>query len=506
MRNYCINVKPIIRILSVALIAAIPLLLKSSLSAAFSPSMSLTPSSATVAIGDTVNVNVYEDSGTQDVNGVQAHLSYNANIFDFISITSSPAFSTDTSGTGGGSGAVRIERGAFPAVTGNQLVGTVTLKAKAGGTSALSFDSASYVWPASGPQANTPIAVTGTNGSYTVPSPPPPPTPPPSPTPTPSPAPSPTPSPSKKPTSPSPSPKPSPSPTPTPSPTPSPSAADTTAPTISDVTVSDIGISSALISWKTSEPATSEVDYGITTNYELTNGNAIYVTDHKLNLNYKLLNPDTLFHFKVKSIDAAGNIANSQDQTFATKAGHAILAIKVVDQSNKAVEGAKLTIGQQRGTTDKNGHSTIGGLAPGKASVTINYNGKTTKKDIQIETPHGEAQNITLTIQRSKNYTAIILLPTLGLIVLAAGAYFLSGGLGGSKSFPGASSTDESIVVGGGAGSTTSPGGGVTPPEKETPVTQKNTHKADAKSQATPVDGKEAPPPTIVRPTIPPRS
>jgi hypothetical protein len=475
MRNYCINVKPIIRILSVALIAAIPLLLKSSLSAAFSPSMSLTPSSATVAIGDTVNVNVYEDSGTQDVNGVQAHLSYNANIFDFISITSSPAFSTDTSGTGGGSGAVRIERGAFPAVTGNQLVGTVTLKAKAGGTSALSFDSASYVWPASGPQANTPIAVTGTNGSYTVPSPPPPPTPPPS-------------------------------PTPTPSPTPSPSAADTTAPTISDVTVSDIGISSALISWKTSEPATSEVDYGITTNYELTNGNAIYVTDHKLNLNYKLLNPDTLFHFKVKSIDAAGNIANSQDQTFATKAGHAILAIKVVDQSNKAVEGAKLTIGQQRGTTDKNGHSTIGGLAPGKASVTINYNGKTTKKDIQIETPHGEAQNITLTIQRSKNYTAIILLPTLGLIVLAAGAYFLSGGLGGSKSFPGASSTDESIVVGGGAGSTTSPGGGVTPPEKETPVTQKNTHKADAKSQATPVDGKEAPPPTIVRPTIPPRS
>jgi hypothetical protein len=112
-------VKRIIRILSVLLVAAAPLVLTSSVFAA-SASMTLTPSSGTIAIGDTISIGVYENSGAQDVNAAKANLTYNANVLTFVSVTSSPAFSIDAA-TSGGSGTVNIERGALPAVTGNQL-------------------------------------------------------------------------------------------------------------------------------------------------------------------------------------------------------------------------------------------------------------------------------------------------------------------------------------------------------------------------------------------------
>jgi hypothetical protein len=497
-------VKRIIRIITVLLVAATPLLLMSKSSAAASATMYLTPSSATVAIGNTLNVNIYEDSGTQDVNAAKADLTYNASVLQYVSVTSSSAFSINAS-TSGGNGSVSIDRGAIPPVTGPQLVATVTFTAKAGGTGAVNFAASSKVLANSGSQANQNILTSTTGGTYTVPSPPPPPPPPaPPPTPTPSPTPTPTPPPPSKKTTPPPAPAPTPQPAPKPSPSPSP-AADKTPPTISGITVSNIGVSSALVNWNTSEPATSEVDYGITTKYELTNGNDIFVTDHSLNLNYKLLNPDTTFHFRIKSVDGSGNVSLSPDQTFNTKAGNAVLTVKVVDQNNNPLQGAKVSIDKESATTNQTGSATLSGLAPGDASVAVIYKGKKTTKNVSIDVPNGAVQNITIAIQKPKNYTPYVLIPIIGVLALAAGAYFLSsgGGLGKGK-FGGPTVDDSTFIGGGGAGSTITPAGSVTPPTTTAQEPPKAT-KAPVPKVA-PIDDKEAIPPTIVRPTIPPRS
>jgi outer membrane biosynthesis protein TonB len=508
-------VKRIIRILSVLLVAAAPLVLTSSASAA-SASMTLTPSSGTIAIGDTISVGVYEDSGAQDVNAAKANLTYNANVLTFVSVTSSPAFSIDAA-TSGGSGTVNIERGALPAVTGNQLIATITFSGKASGSAAVNFTGSSSVLAASGPQANQNILTSTNGGNYTVPSPPSPPPPPP----TPSPSPSPSPTPSPRPSSPSPSPSPSTKPSPSPSPSPRPSSSsskDSTPPVISNINITDIGISSATVSWDTNEPATSQVDYGITTNYELTNGNGLYVKSHKLALSYKLLNPDTEFHVRVKSVDASGNVATAADQTFTTKAGNAILAVKVIDQKNNPVEGATVTIGSVHGKTDKKGTVTLEGLAPGQSTVLIDYSGQKTSKKVDIEVPTGAAQSVTLSILTSKNYLPIIIPSAIALLVLIAGAFFLRGGSGGGGlPFSGSNKVFGNVTGidgfnGGGTGSTISPGGAVTPPPTSSTPTKSPQNTSKQKPKIKP--GEEVnfdptdnpPPPTIVRPTIPPRS
>jgi hypothetical protein len=176
-----------------------------------------------------------------------------------------------------------------------------------------------------------------------------------------------------------------------------------------------------------------------------------------------------------------------------------------VDENNRPVEGAKVSIGKQSDTTNQSGSATISGLAPGNNSVVVAYKGKKTTKQVNIDTPDGVPQNVTIKIQKPTNVLPYVLIPVIGVLVLAAGAYFL-GSLGGGK--PGSISMGSSepvsdSIVNGGTGSTITPGGGVAPPA---PVPPPNLPKAPSSPKIEPLDGKEAPPPTIVRPTIPPRS
>src|SRR6185312_11391070 len=96
--------------------------------------------------------------------------------------------------------------------------------------------------------------------------------------------------------------------------------ADTTAPVISNVVVSSITASGATITWTTDEPGDSQVDYGVTTAYGSTTAlNGALVTAHAVNLT-GLVGP-TLYHMRVRSADAAGNLALSDDVTFSTPDG-----------------------------------------------------------------------------------------------------------------------------------------------------------------------------------------
>lgn len=91
---------------------------------------------------------------------------------------------------------------------------------------------------------------------------------------------------------------------------------DTTPPVISNVQSSNITATSALITWTTDEASNSTVEYGLTTSYGSTVLNATNVTSHSITLNN--LNANTLYHYRVKSTDAAGNTATSADHSFQT--------------------------------------------------------------------------------------------------------------------------------------------------------------------------------------------
>lgn len=102
-------------------------------------------------------------------------------------------------------------------------------------------------------------------------------------------------------------------PTPTATPTPIP---DTTAPTISNVTVSSVSDSSVTISWETNESANTLINYGTTTSYGSSKNDSAMVTSHSVTLSS--LSSNTTYHGQLKSTDSAGNTATSSDFTFAT--------------------------------------------------------------------------------------------------------------------------------------------------------------------------------------------
>lgn len=95
--------------------------------------------------------------------------------------------------------------------------------------------------------------------------------------------------------------------------------ADTAAPVISSVAVSAITASQAIIGWTTNEAADTQVEYGHTTSYgSATALNGTLATSHSQSLGG--LSASTLYHYRVKSRDAAGNLATSGDFTLTTLA------------------------------------------------------------------------------------------------------------------------------------------------------------------------------------------
>jgi len=94
---------------------------------------------------------------------------------------------------------------------------------------------------------------------------------------------------------------------------------DTTAPIIANISASSVTESTATITWTTDEPATSQVEYGMTTTYGSTTSlDEGLVTSHSISLSD--LEPNTTYHFRVKSNDEAGNEAVSEASTFTVAA------------------------------------------------------------------------------------------------------------------------------------------------------------------------------------------
>lgn len=344
---------------------------------AASASLSLSPASTSAIVGSSFNVGIYVNTGGNAVNAVQANLTYPANQLDFVSISSSAAFGVDAQSTGGG-GSVTIARGAISPVSGNQLVATVRFKAKVStGTATISFRSGSGV-----ASNGTPIlgATTGATVAF----------------------------------------KPVPAATPAAPAAPAPPK-DTAAPTISNIKVSDIKTNSATVTWTTSEPASSQVSYGLDANYGLTAADPTMVTEHKLVLDSALMRPATTYHYTVKSVDAAGNTsAPAKDQKFTTAGLN--VKVTVVDKQSKPVGDATVQYQNSKAKTNSSGQATLTGLPGGKLTLVVSQGGKQTPVSVEIvATEGGIVKPLTLKIDVVKESPAKLI----GIIALIIAALLL---------------------------------------------------------------------------------
>lgn len=91
---------------------------------------------------------------------------------------------------------------------------------------------------------------------------------------------------------------------------------DTTAPVITNILVSNISAISAVITWTTDEPADSTVYYGIAGTGSIQKTDSNLVTNHTVTLSG--IEPNSTYHFYVRSTDASGNQSISEDDTFTT--------------------------------------------------------------------------------------------------------------------------------------------------------------------------------------------
>jgi chitodextrinase len=91
---------------------------------------------------------------------------------------------------------------------------------------------------------------------------------------------------------------------------------DTTPPVISNVSIRSVSSTNATVTWTTNEPATSRVDYGLSSSF----GNQLF--DSTLSTTHSItiegLTRKTTYSLRVASGDSSGNTSTSQSQTFTT--------------------------------------------------------------------------------------------------------------------------------------------------------------------------------------------
>lgn len=108
--------------------------------------LSIVPASAKISASSDETFQVWEDSLGDQVNAVQANLSYPADKFDFVNIDSSNSAFGVTAPSNGGNGTITIARGTVNPVVGKQLVASFTLKPTvSSGKASIDFTSGSAI-------------------------------------------------------------------------------------------------------------------------------------------------------------------------------------------------------------------------------------------------------------------------------------------------------------------------------------------------------------------------
>jgi uncharacterized repeat protein (TIGR01451 family) len=122
---------------------------------------------------------------------------------------------------------------------------------------------------------------------------------------------------------------------------------DTMGPVVSSRTASPTTSTTAVITWLTNEPATTQVEYGASSAYGMVSPlDSTLVTSHRVTLTG--LTPSTIYHFRVASQDVMGNSATTGDATWAQTdydpwLGSADLSVTMSDGPDPATVGQRVT-------------------------------------------------------------------------------------------------------------------------------------------------------------------
>lgn len=336
-----VNFRRIIASFSLALLSTFGLALPAY---AASGSIYAVANKSSVVNGSSVVVAIYMNGGGNNVNAVQANVSYSADKLQYVGVNySGSAFDIAAANSGGG-GNVSIARGKIGTVTGVGLVATITFKAVAVGSasvdiaggSALAADGGEVAASTSGVRLNVvaPSAAApsvGASATSTAPA--------------------------------------------------TPSPKDTTPPVITDIAATKLTPSSATISWTTNEASDTVVEYGLDTNYGLSTSVATQTTKHEAALNSSFLVPLTSLHYRVKSTDAAGNAQTSPDQTLGVPGIPVSVIIRGAD--GRPQVGASVTLDNQTKTTNDKGAATFE-TGVGNKQILTSYAGVTIRKSITV--------------------------------------------------------------------------------------------------------------------------
>lgn len=133
------------------------------------PTIYLTPVTNTIAPGASFSIQVRENSGTTNVNAVQANFSYPTSLLTFVNIDTTGTAFTTSAPSSGGSGQVSIAAGVIGGVTGDQLIATVNFTSNStSGSAALAFTSGTALVSSSTNQDILGSLAATAGGTYTV--------------------------------------------------------------------------------------------------------------------------------------------------------------------------------------------------------------------------------------------------------------------------------------------------------------------------------------------------
>jgi chitodextrinase len=166
---------------------------------------------------------------------------------------------------------------------------------------------------------------------------------------------------------------------------------------------------SVTIEWVTDKNSSSFVEYGTTTAYGQETGKSELVTQHRVTVSG--LSPETLYHYRVKSVDAFNGVGYSSDKTFTTPAEAGINGIRVYNVSyNEAFVSWKtgeFTLSRvEYGTTTRYGSSKTGASKGYITDHTVQLTGLTSGTEYHFRIV---AENENGQITRSSDFLFITL-------------------------------------------------------------------------------------------------
>lgn len=229
----------------------------------------LEPGSKEVPSGEEFKVEIRIDTGGSSVNAVQANLNYPEDKLELVRIDMGGSDFEVGASHEGGSGEIKIGRGNIEERTGRLLVASLIFKSLGGGDAKVDFAEGTALVD-SGQEVET----SKQSATYTL--------------------------------------------TGDPISQPDNDASEGGPLSISDIQVESASPRQAIITWRTSRPATSLLEYGVDNGYGLRVESSELVTEHRLVIDGEFLEPETLYHFRVTSTGQDGVSQTSDSFTFIT--------------------------------------------------------------------------------------------------------------------------------------------------------------------------------------------